>query len=212
MLARLAAKTKCVLDSMNQVKGRYGLLTSLLGCLFSMQVWALQPEDVLGEYWKDPLFGSAAAGHTVQVEVLYKLLWPKEAIVPAYTNVRFVVTNKSDQLHLLAFAENPEDLLADEIFAVSMAEDVYHANMEPIVDGQHSHAGSSVDDPKPIVMTLDRKPSVVVRPHEFKEVILQFEPGQELYLFCTLDDHLHDGYISVIRVEDAPDEPAILLE
>jgi len=161
---------------------------------------ALKPEDVLGEYWKDPLFGAAAAKETVQVEILHKLLWPKEISVTRGHNIRFVVTNKTPMLHVLAFSEDPETLLVDDDFQVYLQEDLFHASMEPITHGQHTHAGTAVDDPKPIVLTMDRNPSVLVRPEEFKEVIIQFESQTSVTLFCVVSGHEDERHQSVIKV------------
>lgn len=161
---------------------------------------ALKPEDVLGEYWKDPLFGAAAAKETVQVEILHKLLWPIKTSVTQGENIRFVVTNKSPSLHVLAFSTEPEALVADDGFQQYLKEDLYHAAMEPIVDGQHTHAGTAVDNPKPIVLTMERNPSVLVRPDEFKEVIIQFDAPKDVILFCTIAGHEDEGHRSIIHV------------
>jgi uncharacterized cupredoxin-like copper-binding protein len=161
---------------------------------------ALKPEDVLGEYWKDPLFGAAAAKETVQVEILHKLLWPIKTSVTQGENIRFVVTNKSPSLHVLAFSTEPEALVADDDFQQYLKEDLYHAAMEPVVDGQHTHAGTAVDNPKPIVLTMERNPSVLVRPDEFKEVIIQFDAPKDVILFCTIAGHEDEGHRSIIQV------------
>lgn len=178
----------------------FSLIILLVMCA---QAHALKPEDVLGDYWNDPLFGSAAAKQTVQVEILYKLLWPKTQRVAANANIRFVVTNKSDDLHVLAFAKEPEAVIADHEFGHAIADEVYHAQAEKTPDAHHSHIVSSVDKPLPIVLTMDRNPRVLVKPWEFKEVIIQFEAHETVYLFCVLDNHLHEGYISEIQVQGA---------
>ena len=165
---------------------------------------ALKPEDVLGEYWKDPLFGSAAAEETVQIEILHKLIWPKAFEVPVGKNIRFVVTNKTEVVHSLALAEDPEALLNDPQFVQLRDEDVFHASQAPVRSEGHVHAGGNVDDPQPIVLTMDRNPSVTVRPGEFKELIVRFDSARQLHLFCTLEEHRFEGFASSFSiVEDA---------
>lgn len=179
------------------------LFSAMLLCIICAQAYALKPEDVLGEYWKDPLFGSAAAKQTVQVEILYKLIWPSQVSVNANQNIRFVVTNKSDSLHMLAFSREPEQVISDQDFKAAVADEVFHAKAEKTPDAHHSHIVSSVDKPRPIVLTMDRQPRVLVKPGEFKEVIIEFEADDRVFLFCVLDDHMDEGYISEIQVQGA---------
>lgn len=171
--------------------------------LSAQQASALKPEDVLGEYWKDPLFGEAAAQHTIEIEILHRKLWPEAMRVPTDKNVRFVVMNKTEELHMLAIASDPERLLEQEKFALRVQEDVLHASMEPIQDGQHTHAGTDVNNPEKLVKSLAQNPTVIVRPGEFKELLVQFEAPAVLNVFCVLNDHRNEGFTSRLRVVDA---------
>ena len=166
---------------------------------------AIKPEDVLGEYWKDPLFGAAAAQYTVGVEILHQKLWPEQIDVPQLKNIRFVVTNKSESLHMLAFSSDPEELMSDEKFLSFVKDDVHHALMKPVVDGNHTHAGEDVDNPQPLVKSISQNPTVIVRPNEFKEVLISFDEPGDFELFCVLDEHAGLGYRSIISVEAQPE-------
>ena len=55
-------------------------------------------EEILGEYWKDPLFGEAAANTTISLELLPGMIWPNKVTVPLSKNVRFVFINKSEEM------------------------------------------------------------------------------------------------------------------
>jgi len=177
---------------------------ALVCLMLSSTAQALKPEDVLGEYWNDPLFGAAAAQFTVDVEILHRKLWPEEIAVPQFKNVRFVVTNKSEELHLLAFSSHPGKLMADEKFMSFVKDDVHHALMKPVVDGNHTHAGGDVDNPQPLVKKMSQNPTVIVRPNEFKEVLISFDEPGSLELFCVLEDHADQGYRSLIVIEERP--------
>lgn len=162
------------------------VMIALLNLSVSKSAHALEPEAVLGEYWKDPLFGEAAAEHTVRFEILHRTLWPKQASVPINQTVRVVVSNKTDQLQMLAFSDQPAELMLDPEFKLFVDEDILHAQMEPIVDGNHTHAGTDVDRPLPLVKTLDQKPSVLVKPGEFKEFLIRFSEAVEVKVFSVL--------------------------
>jgi len=176
-------------------------LVPILGLLLAKTSIALEPEQVLGEYWKDPLFGEAAAGLTVQVEVLNNKLWPETISVPTGVNIRFVVTNKTEEIHLLAMTADLESLTSDASFKKFLNDEVYHTKLKPVVSGQHQHASTNVDDARSMVKTLDERPTVIVRPREFKEVLVRFSEPNELLLFCALDDHLEAGYSSVLTIQ-----------
>ena len=79
----------------------YGFAYLLLA---SAHTSALQPEDVLGEYWTDPLFGVASAENSQRVEVLYQLLFPEVIEVFSGQTTRFIFENNSDQVHVFLFS------------------------------------------------------------------------------------------------------------
>lgn len=175
--------------------------TFIAAVLYGLTSFALEPEQVLGEYWKDPLFGEAAAEQTIEIEVLNQRLWPEQVRVPVGKKLRFVATNKSDELHLLAFAAEPAKLMQDSGFQTFLNDEVYHARLTPVVNGQHQHASTNVDDAKSMLKTLSERPTIIVRPNEFKEVLIRFQEAQTLIIFCALDEHRHEGYLSTLHVE-----------
>ena len=176
-------------------------LALFMGLFLAKISIALEPEQVLGEYWKDPLFGEAAAGLTVQVEILNNKLWPETISVPTGVNIRFVVTNKTEEIHLLAMTNDVDTLVSEASFKQFLRDEVYHTKLKPVVDGQHQHASTNVDDARSMVKTLGERPTVIVRPGEFKEVLVRFSDANKLLLFCALDDHLEEGYASTLMIQ-----------
>lgn len=159
-------------------------------------------ERVLGEYWKDPLFGVAAESHTIQVDVLNDRLWPDNIQIPASETIRFVFFNRSKKQHLLAFAIDMQALRQDETFQKFIADELFHAKQEANHDPRsHSHSSSSVDDAESIVKLLEQRPTVFVKPGETKEILVRFDQTDTVALSCVLDAHnetLINGSIEVI--------------
>lgn len=147
-------------------------------------------ERVLGEYWKDPLFGVAAESQTIHVEVLSDRLWPGFIQVPASETIRFVFLNRSTKQHLFAFAKDIHALRKDEAFQQFITDELFHASQEGSRDPRtHSHASSSVDDAEAIVKLLDQRPTVFVKPNETKEILVRFEQSGQVALSCVIDAH-----------------------
>lgn len=162
-------------------------------------------ESVLGEYWKDPLFGVAAESRTVQVEILSDRLWPGFIEVPASETIRFIFLNRSKRQHLFAFANDVSALRKDESFRKFVADELYHASQVATRDPRsHTHSSSSVDDAEAIVKFLDQRPTVFVQPNETKEILIRFIETGTVALSCVLDTHnekLIRGRVEVLANE-----------
>lgn len=157
-------------------------------------------EQVLGEYWKDPLFGEAASEKTVVVEVLSGRFWPREVNVPVSKNIRFVFRNKSKQAHLIAVAEDIKVLLADERFKKFVEDELYHSQQQVVSGRGHSHTGSSVDDAESLVKTLSQWPTVFIKPGDEKEILIRFDKTELVSFYCVLDQHQISGYHGLIEI------------
>ena len=177
------------------------LIVVLLLSLWSVVGVCASLEDLLGDYRNDPLFGKASSEHTVHIEILKGLLRPKEIDVRSDITVRFVVSNKTDEIHFLAFAEFPDTLIRDEVFKAHMDEAVWEASLPPIIDGEHTHAHIGLGEPRSLVKDIAEIPTVVVRPDEFKEVLIQFEPDTQLTIFSALPRHESERYKAVLKVK-----------
>ncbi len=158
---------------------------------------AITPEQVLGEYWKDPLFGAAAADHTLNVEILVEKIWPETLSAPLHKNTRFVFENKTAEPHLLVFTRAAKKVLEDESFQKFAADELYHSQQKQAHSaGHHSHAGSSTDDAQSIVKTMDQRPTVFVESGDRKEILIHFMSEEPIEIFCALDAHREAGYSS----------------
>lgn len=174
------------------------VISAFLNVRFS---YALEPESVLGEYWKDPLFGEAAAQTEVNVELLYKLLWPQRVLLNTGQKVRFNVENKTELLHVLALVEEHHAEHATSDFKKFVEEEVIHAEMKDhSAVGHHEHSVASGDAALSLVRTLDQKPTVTVRPDETKELIVRFDQPGVVYLRCVVEGHESLDHNSVIEV------------
>lgn len=173
----------------------------ILGVLCPLYTYALTAEQVLGEYWNDPLFGQAAAEHTVELEVLHRRIWPMEVTVPSEKNIRFIVKNKTEEMHLLAFTKQPERLIADEHFKMFVNDELHHARQSSAAHHHDHHSDGAADKTQDIVKTLDQNPTVLVRNNEEKEILISFSDVGELYVFCVLDEHQKKGYVSKVLIE-----------
>jgi len=169
--------------------------------LFARDVAAgLTAEQVLGQYWKDPLFGEAASETTIKIDLLSDMLWPTEITIPQNKNIRFVLTNKSEEPHLIAFTNDIQGLLADEKFKTFVADELYHSQQAVINVRGHSHSSSSVDDAESLVKTLPQRPTVFVKPNDLKEIIIRFDQVSSLKFACVMNEHHTLGFIGIINV------------
>ncbi len=159
-------------------------------------------EQILGQYWKDPLFGAAAAEKTVVVEVLNRRMWPERITVDPDTTIRFVFENKSEEPHLLAFSADIEALLNDESFRKFREDEIFHASKKQQPSGHHHHEGGSVDDAAALVKLISQRPTVFVSGYDRKEILIKFNPDDKVRIFCALDSHHETGYVSQVVVRD----------
>lgn len=157
--------------------------------MYSTSSVAITPEQVLGEYWKDPLFGEASSDKSVSIEILQGTLWPKTIIAQKDQTLRILFINKTEELHFIAISEDIESLVKDEEFKLFVKEEIYHAELNPITNGQHTHASTELDDAKSIVVTLDDRPTVLIPRHDKKEILIRLNKAVAINLQCILDGH-----------------------
>lgn len=175
------------------------LFSGLLYSISSAVVYALTPEQVLGEYWKDPIFGQASASITSNVEILNQQVWPEKIQVPIGQNVRFLFINKTSESHLFAFTRDLEGLLTDEQFQKFSEDELYHSQQKSKEQGgHHNHAGTSTDEAQDIVKTMAQRPTVFIEPGDQKEILIRFEGSEPVTIACVLGDHYETGYRSEI--------------
>ena len=160
----------------------------------------LTAEQVLGEYWKDPLFGEAASEATVAVDLLFDQVWPSKITVPSGKNIRFVFFNKSKTPHLMAFSNDISIQLADDRFKKFIKDELFHSQQRVIAGQGHSHSGTSVDDAQALVKTLDQWPTVFVKPDDKKEILIRFNEPTTIFFTCVLDMHEEEVYRGAIDV------------
>lgn len=169
----------------------------------SLSVYSLEPEDILGEYWKDPLFGVASAENVQKVEVLYKLLFPQEMDVFTGQRTRFVFENKTEEVHVFLFSEEPSHALHDEQYQAFVKDEVMHATMPGNHAGGHDHSSAAGNSAaKSMVGSLADKPTMTIQPNDTREMIIRFDAPTTLTLRCVLEEHVEMGHESVIRVRD----------
>lgn len=169
----------------------------------SSKLSALQPEDVLGEYWTDPLFGVASAEKSQRVEVLYQLLFPEVIEVFTGQTTRFVFENNSDQIHVFLFSAGPDDVQNDDDFKSFVSDELHHASQEIASNDGHVHSSAESDDAKPLVGMLSDRPTMTLQPHDKREIILSFDEPATVILRCVLDGHEELGHQSIINVVDS---------
>ncbi len=185
---------------------RFALGMFLTGMGVCSSVKALSPEDVLGNYWEDPLFGKAASDRSVHLEILHKRIWPQSLEVRSENTVRFVIENKSDELHIIAFTDDVETLIADERFIAFTRDEIFHANKKHGPSNSHSHTGANADGGVDIVKTIDQRPTVTVAAHDRKEILIRFDEEEDIIAFCAIDAHHEEGYQTFIRVNPSKQE------
>jgi len=167
-------------------------------------------EEILGEYWKDPLFGEAASEATISIELFQDMIWPNKVTVPLSKNVRFVFTNKSQESHLVAFSTDIQKQLVDERFQKFIKDELYHSQQQVIGGTGHSHSGSAVGDAEALVKTLDQWPTVFVKPDDKKEILIRFDELMQIPFICVLDTHEEKEYKGVIDVIESTDLKSIM--
>ena len=177
----------------------YGFAYLLLA---SGHISALQPEDVLGEYWTDPLFGVASAESSQRVEVLYQLLFPKVIDVFSGQTTRFIFENNSDQVHVFLFSKQPDEALKDEAFRSFVADELFHATQEIASNDGHVHSNTDSDDAKSMVGSLADRPTMTLKPFDKREIIIAFDEPSTILIRCVLDGHEELGHESVIKVRN----------
>ena len=161
----------------------------------------LTAEDVLGEYWKDPLFGEAAESLTIYVEILSGRIWPEKIQVPQGKTVRFVFLNKTKESHLFAFTNDIDTLLAEESFQNFIQDEIFHSKQEARSDPRsHSHTSGSVDEAEAIVKRLDQRPTVFVKPNDIKEILVRFKAQELVELRCVINAHKESILKGVVEV------------
>lgn len=180
---------------------RVAVALSLFG--MSLSVYSLEPEDILGEYWKDPLFGVASAENVQKVEVLYKLLFPQEMEVFSGQRTRFVFENKTEEVHVFLFSDEPSYAMRDKQYQAFVKDEVMHATMPGDHSGGHDHSsGSGNSAAKSMVGSLEDKPTMTLQPNDTREIIIRFDKPTTLTLRCVLEDHADMGHESRILVKD----------
>jgi hypothetical protein len=193
----------------------YKILTLSIIFLFSATISqsglaGVTAEEILGEYWKDPLFGEAASEVTISIELLPGMIWPNNVIVPLSKNIRFVFTNKSAESHLVAFSTDIQKQLEDERFQNFIKDELYHSQQQVIAGTGHSHSGSAVGDAEALVKTLDQWPTVFVKPNDKKEIIVRFDELIQVPFICVLDSHEENEYKGVIDIIESTDLKSIM--
>ncbi len=180
-------------------------------CLMTGIIWLnlapafaeITPQSVLGEYWKDPLFGVAAESSTVHIEVLKDRFWPETLTVPTAQIIRFVVTNKTNESHLIAFSNDIKRLTQDDKFKMFVADEVFHsqhkANKQP---HNHSHSSNSVDEAEAIVKELEQRPTVMLTRQETKEILIRFNKLEKVSFSCVIEHGKKDKKTGIIEVVD----------
>lgn len=161
----------------------------------------LTAEDVLGEYWKDPLFGEAAESLTIEIDILNGRIWPQLIKVPQSETIRFIFLNKSSSSHLFVFTNDIAFLMAQESFKTFIADEIFHSKQDPKADPRsHSHSSTSVDEAEAIVKRLDQRPTVFIKPNDIKEILVHFSKPEIVELRCVIDIHKDKILKGIIEV------------
>lgn len=167
---------------------------------FGGRSWALTAEQVLGEYWKDPLFGAAASSQEVKLELLYKKIWPEHVTVQQGATVRIVALNRGEDIHILLFSDTLDPRSDDKAFQAFLNDERHHA-ANTVSTSHHQHSGGrAVDETVDIVKEVGQQPTLLIKPGEQKEMLLRFEDNGTYYGFCVVDEHWHQGYVVHIDV------------
>lgn len=156
-------------------------------------------EMVLGDYRSDPLFGQAAPERTIPVIIELNRLVPSQVNVESGKTVRILITNESQQPHLIVATDNVDRVLANEAYILSF-HDESAARLSPA--GTHTHSGgSSVQDASPIVRTASEDPALYISPGNSREMLIKILPAERIDLFCVLDEHHLHGFQTRMMIE-----------
>lgn len=169
---------------------------------YSVSGYGLEPEDILGEYWKDPLFGVASAESVHRVEVLYKLLFPEQIEAFTEQKTRFVFENRTDEVHVFLFSLEPSEAMGDEKYKAFVEDEVKHARMEVSSADGHVHSNTNTDAAKSMVGTLADRPTMTIQANDTREMIIRFDEPATLVLRCVIEGHEDLGHQSTIKVLD----------
>ena len=177
------------------------LFLSLL-LLFTLTTNAgVTAEDILGEYWKDPLFGQAATDRTVELEVLVGRVWPQSVNISSGSKVRVLVKNRTNEPHLLVFTKDLKALYQSEAYKMFVLDELYHSKKKAQQGSGHSHSGNSVGDAESIVKPLSQNPSVFVVGGDRKEVLIEFEGTGIANYSCMIESHRNNETVGSIVIE-----------
>jgi hypothetical protein len=168
----------------------------LLSLFTSVSSAEITAESVLGEYWKDPLFGEAAGELSQTFELLKNRVLPDQATIPLNKKIQIIFENRDSEMHIMAFSATPLELLADDDFKTLVNDTVLHARQKKTYGNNHQHSNSDVTNPQEFVKTMEDLPLVVVKPGARKEIIIRFDDDSPITIFCVLDDHLQNGYLT----------------
>ena len=156
----------------------------------------ITPEMVLGDYRADPLFGQAAANKTIAVTIEHKRLKPSNVEVMVGTTMRVLIHNQTEEPHLLVVTDNLPRVLANETYIHSFHDEEV---MRRQTAGTHSHqSNSSVEDAAPIVRQVSDDPALYISPGKSKEMLVFVPEIDSFGLYCVLDGHEKDGYMTKI--------------
>lgn len=173
------------------------LLFGLSGFLsFGCGAAELTPEMVLGDYRSDPLFGQAAAKKTITVTIEHQQLNLSSVEVRTGATVRFLFRNETDQPHLMVVTDDLSRVLANEAYINSFHDE---ALMRRQSAGTHSHqSNASVEDASSIVRQVREDPALYISPGKSKEMLVSVPVVGDFGLYCVLDGHEKDGYMTKI--------------
>ena len=171
----------------------------VLSSLSFASIAEITAESVLGEYWKDPLFGEAAGEVSANFELLWRRVYPDEKELPLNKKIMFAFENRDSQMHIMAFSHAPKDLLADDKFNALVNDTLLHAQQKKTYSNNHQHSNSDVTNPQQFVKVIEDLPLVVIKPNSRKEIVIRFDDSSPVTIFCVLDDHFEEGYLSRIR-------------
>ncbi len=173
-------------------------------CGMSPEVTALQPEDVLGEYWNDPLFGEAAAQQSLRLELLHRKLFPETVFAERGRTLQLVVDNRTAEAHMLVITDDPQALQNDAKFRRFRDDTLLHEQKTAaMTHHHHEHAEANAEAAQAMVKTLKQRPSVFVRAGERKEILLRFDEINALRVMCVLPGHEELGHHSLLQIVDS---------
>lgn len=170
---------------------RYLLLAIMLP-IASLGAKEITAEMVLGNYRADPLFGQALPGQTVAVMIEPDKLVPAMVMVTSGKIIRLLITNQTQQPHLMVLTTDVEKVLANESYLLSFHDE---EKMRSASVGTHSHTtNTSVENSSPILKTAAEDPALYISPGATKEMLVKVISDAQIDLYCVLDEHHESGY------------------